>query len=201
MGNGTNAGKTSETFMEMARVVHSLEPEKLLNVSRAFAHFLALSNAAESAHRLRRLTAKNTGALTTGGVDCLGGTIDAILNEDGGTAEDIVSALCAQSVEIVLTAHPTEVHRRTFLLKHQRVTEALLQRDAHEALDSPSFALDQTNESLRREVAAMWGSDEIRRSKPTPEQEARGGLAVIETSLWLAVPSFMRKLDAALKGE
>ena len=199
-GNGGNGGGHCDgAFGEMADVARGLEPEKLLDVSRAFAHFLALSNAAESAHRLRRLSKKTIGALDTGGVDCVGGTIDAILSQDGGTAKEILAALCSQNIEIVLTAHPTEVHRRTFLLKHQRVTEALLQRDALEALDVPLFALEQTNQSLEREVAAMWGSDEIRRSKPTPEQEARGGLAVIETSLWHAVPSFLRKLDTALQ--
>ena len=192
-----------ERFKEMAQVVKELESEKLLEVSRAFAHFLALSNAAESAHRLRRLSEKNPrGALESGGVDSMAGTVDAILNEDGGSPEDIMKALASQSIEIVLTAHPTEVHRRTFLLKHQRVTEALLRRDEldNEKEGKPaSFALQQTNLSLEREVAAMWGSDEIRRAKPTPEQEARGGLAVIETSLWHAVPTFLRKLDATLK--
>ncbi len=203
---GGGGGGGSLKFQEMAAVARELEPKKLLDVSRAFAHFLALSNAAESAHRLRRLAVKNPGgALDSGGVDSVGGTIDCILDEDGGTREEILAALRSQSIEIVLTAHPTEVHRRTFLLKHQRVTEALLQRDALDSAEAAaddavmSYALEQTNKRLEREVAAMWGSDEIRRSKPTPEQEARGGLAVIETSLWDAVPTFLRKLDATLR--
>jgi phosphoenolpyruvate carboxylase len=40
------------------------------------------------------------------------------------------------------------------------------------------------------------GSDEIRRSKPTPQMEARGGMAIVETVLWDAVPSYLRKLNA-----
>lgn len=40
------------------------------------------------------------------------------------------------------------------------------------------------------------GSDEIRRSKPTPQMEAKGGMAIVETVLWDAVPSYLRKLNA-----
>ena len=39
----------------------------------------------------------------------------------------------------------------------------------------------------------------MRRAKPSPQQEARGGLAVVETSLWEALPDFLRRLDATLK--
>lgn len=45
-------------------------------------------------------------------------------------------------------------------------------------------------------MAAAWGSDEIRRTKPTPQLEARGAHAVVETVLWEAVPNYLRKLDA-----
>lgn len=44
--------------------------------------------------------------------------------------------------------------------------------------------------------SSIWGADEIRRTKPTPQQEAAGGNAVIESVLWDAVPSYLRKLDA-----
>ena len=50
--------------------------------------------------------------------------------------------------------------------------------------------------SLRGIIAAIWGSDEIRRVKPTVQKEAAGGNAVIESVLWDAVPSYLRKLDA-----
>lgn len=51
-------------------------------------------------------------------------------------------------------------------------------------------------DNLYREIASTWGSDEIRRSKPTPQMEAAGGNAVVETVLWDAVPSYLRKLSA-----
>lgn len=47
-----------------------------------------------------------------------------------------------------------------------------------------------------KDIAATWGCDEIRRQKPSPQEEARGGIAMIETVLWDAVPRYIRKLNA-----
>ena len=51
-------------------------------------------------------------------------------------------------------------------------------------------------QSIFRDIAGTWGSDEIRRAKPTPQEEAVGGNAMIETVLWDAVPNYLRKLNA-----
>ena len=48
-------------------------------------------------------------------------------------------------------------------------------------------------------IASIWGCDEIRRNKPTPQKEALGGIAIIESVLWDAVPSYFRKLDSQLR--
>ncbi len=48
-----------------------------------------------------------------------------------------------------------------------------------------------------REIAAIWETDEIRRQRPTPQDEARSGMNVIETTMWDALPRFMRTLDDA----
>lgn len=54
-------------------------------------------------------------------------------------------------------------------------------------------------EDLRREVTALWQTDELRRRKPTPLDEARGGLHIVEQSLWAAVPQVLRGIDQALR--
>lgn len=50
-----------------------------------------------------------------------------------------------------------------------------------------------------REITALWQTDELRRRKPTPVDEARGGLHIVEQSLWTAIPHFLRKVSHALK--
>jgi len=53
--------------------------------------------------------------------------------------------------------------------------------------------------SLKREITGIWNSEMIRRTKPTPVDEAKSGLAVVEQVLWDAVPAFLRKLDSTLE--
>jgi phosphoenolpyruvate carboxylase len=93
----------------------------------------------------------------------------------------------------VLTAHPTEVNRRTHLRKYRKVSEILT---AMEKYPEGSYERTEAMDELRRIISSLWGSDEIRRFKPTPQVEALGGLAIIESVLWDAVPAFLRKLDA-----
>jgi phosphoenolpyruvate carboxylase len=98
-------------------------------------------------------------------------------------------------VELVLTAHPTEVNRRTLLQKHTHVVSLLQQHDLAGLLPESDRAINLA--ALKREVAAIWETDQIRRQKPTPQDEARSGFSVIESSLWDGVPRFLRGVDEA----
>ena len=85
--------------------------------------------------------------------------------------DEIYDALMLQKVDIVLTAHPTEVNRRTLLRKYREISESLAQLDKK---DLSPYEKSQCEEALRREIYSIWGSDEIRREKPTPQTEAKG---------------------------
>ena len=52
-------------------------------------------------------------------------------------------------------------------------------------------------QDLVREITSLWQTDELRRRKPTPMDEARGGFNIVEQSLWSALPSFHRRLRRA----
>jgi phosphoenolpyruvate carboxylase len=80
--------------------------------------------------------------------------------------------------------------------------DALRHRIGDEAYSSEkttSFPQSELDRALEREIAAIWQSDEVSRSKPTPENEAKSGTVVVETVLWEALPSFLRKLNATLQ--
>ena len=100
-------------------------------------------------------------------------------------------ALAQVRVELVLTAHPTEVLRRTLIQKYNAIA-ALLEERARLATNDRG----RLDERLKRHVAECWHTDEIRRERPTPVDEAHWGFSVIENSLWHAVPRVLRKLDA-----
>jgi hypothetical protein len=50
-----------------------------------------------------------------------------------------------------------------------------------------------------REIVSLWHTDELRRTKPSSLDEARGGLHIVEQSLWKAVPAYLRRVSNALK--
>jgi phosphoenolpyruvate carboxylase len=121
----------------------------------------------------------------------------ALLGE-GHSADQIYEALTTQQVELVLTAHPTEVNRRTILEKQRRVQGILTQadelRDRNQLVTS--FAQRELDKAMEREIASIWQSDEVSRAKPTPQNEAARGTLVVETVLWEALPNYLRKLNA-----
>ena len=125
-------------------------------------------------------------------LESLGGSLRRLKDERGLGAEDILTILENQSVEIVLTAHPTEVNRRTMLRKHQNVEEILSTWDRSSLLNYERRDLER---SLQREIGSIWDSDALRRSKPSPVEEAKAGLAIVESVLWKAIPSYLRKVN------
>lgn len=182
----------------MIKMAEELSPDDALGVMRTFSLALNLVNAAENHHRLRTIrnyevqAERNIGPLPNT-EDSMRGTIDALIDGGLATPDQIYDQLVKQEVEIVLTAHPTEVNRRTQLRKYRRVTEILAYL---ERPDLHPYERTEAMANLRRIISSLWGSNEIRRKKPSPQMEAAGGISIIESVLWDAVPAYLRKLDA-----
>ncbi|MBW3581744.1 MAG: phosphoenolpyruvate carboxylase [Euryarchaeota archaeon] len=184
-------GGPSEALL--ARLM-SLDTDDAVAVARAFAQFLTLANIAEQHHRVRRRREHRR----AGSPPQRASLPEAFarLLEAGVAPEALHRAAVSMRLELVLTAHPTEMTRRTLVRKHQRVARLLAELD-HVDLVAPERAA--LHEALRREVLAMWRTDELRRDRPTPEDEARAGYAVIEQTLWEVLPRHLRLLDAELR--
>jgi len=203
-GGGRDAMKLEESravLSEMATYVSTLNNEELFLVSRSFTHFLALANAAEGHHRIRLMHAKaNTGtgmsALSSKSDSC-GGVLPQLAKEHD--ADAIFDALTSQTVELVLTAHPTEVNRRTILDKQRRVQSLLTLADRYRASgEATPYKQVELNDALYREISSIWLSDEVAREKPSVQSEAARGTLVVETVLWETLPQFLRKLNSTL---
>jgi phosphoenolpyruvate carboxylase len=169
----------------------ALESAQALAVSRALAHLLALANIAEQHHRVRarRIAARAPDATST-----TEATLAACL-ANGAAKGALYDTVCALRVELVLTAHPTQAMRRTLLQKHRRVAALLARR---ERSDLPRLEREEIHADLKREIIALWQTDELRRRKPTPIEEARAGLVLFDQVLWDAVPSYLRELSRSL---
>jgi phosphoenolpyruvate carboxylase len=183
---------------EMVDVASKLSADEALAVMRSFSVAINLINSAEVIHRHRMLKQHESRKDASGGPlplleDSIRGTMDALLKSGDATPDQIYEQLTRQKAEIVLTAHPTQVQRKSLLRKYRIVSEVMehLRRP-----DLDPWQRDNAREDLRRIISSIWGSSEIRRNQPTPQQEAAGGNAVLESVLWDAVPAYLRKLDS-----
>src|SRR5688572_14624297 len=184
-----------QAFSELAGVLAGMSLDEALPIARAFAQFLHLANIAEQHHRVRRRRAyqRDPEARPQRG-SCEDSF--ARLLAAGISPDRLHEAVCALQIELVLTAHPTEVARRRIVQKHNRIARALAERDRP---DLTSIERDELVASLRREIEGAWGTSEVREQRPSPIDEVRSGLIVFEQSLWDAVPRFARAMDRALR--
>ncbi|MDP5208839.1 phosphoenolpyruvate carboxylase [Microbulbifer sp. 2205BS26-8] len=178
----------------LRQLLDSLDDETLLEVARAFSQFLNLANIAEQRHR-ERLHRQHQRFSGDPDSDQSLRQVLAELKGAGIAQKDIYSTLQGLSVELVLTAHPTEVTRRTLIRKYDHIAHLLA------ALDRPDLTQTEIQELRRHlyeQILSAWNTDEIRRARPTPVDEAKWGFATIEQSLWQAVPQAMRTIDEEL---
>lgn len=182
-------------FAQLTERLSAMPTDAALPVARAFAHFLSLANIAEQHHRIRRRRAYQRSADAApqpGSCD----QAFAALVAGGIEPERLHDAVCQLQIELVLTAHPTEVVRRSLAMKHNRIAALLAERDRS---DLTARERDELLDALRREILSAWDTDEIRHARPTPMDEARAGLLVFEQTLWDALPRYLRAVDRALQ--
>uniref|UniRef100_A0A453DNP1 phosphoenolpyruvate carboxylase n=1 Tax=Aegilops tauschii subsp. strangulata TaxID=200361 RepID=A0A453DNP1_AEGTS len=163
--------------------------EDSLSLARAFAHHLNLMGIAERHHRVRK--SRSEVHLSKSCHDIF----DKLI-QGGVPPEQLYDTVCKQGVEIVLTAHPTQINRRTLQYKHLRIAH-LLEFNGRRDLNYEDR--EMLIEDLVREITALWQTDELRRHKPTPVDEARAGLHIVEQSLWKSIPRYLRRVSNALK--
>jgi phosphoenolpyruvate carboxylase len=193
MSKRAHAGDVHQ-FDELAGLLRALPEATALRVARAFAHFLSLANIAEQHHRVRRrqdyARDPQSRAQRGSSLETLGRLRDA-----GIDADALARAATTIQIELVLTAHPTEIVRRTLRQKHHRIARLL---DLLDRSDLTPPERHDTRQELQREIDLTWQTDEVRHAAVSPLDEVRAGLVVFEESLWDAVPMHLRMLDRAL---
>ena len=175
---------------ELQTLLQSLDSDRLVPVARAFSQFLNLANIADQHHTVSRQMEPLFSASRQ-----LRETFRQ-LREEGADSAEIIAAVEALNIELVLTAHPTEIMRRTLIHKHTEIGRCLSQLELSGLTERERSKL---HARLRELIAQIWYGDDFRTERPTPVDEARWGFAVVEDSLWRAVPEFLRRLDGALE--
>jgi phosphoenolpyruvate carboxylase len=170
--------------------VRTLSHGEQAKVLRAFGLYFQLANIAEQHHRLRRrrqYAAEDQQAPRES-------LADAFERLGDVEADELRARVSRLSLELVLTAHPTEATRRTILLAHLRVAELLSARD-----DAVSTAEEEQIENeLGEQITILWQTDEVRHGRPRLTDEIRHGLWFFEHSLPGAAERLLAELRARL---
>jgi phosphoenolpyruvate carboxylase len=184
-----------EIYSALKQEIASLNGPMRKQVIRAFSIYFHLINAAEQNHRIRRrrdYLRQDDSIVQPGSIN----SAVLLLKENNIHGDTIQTVLNSMSLELVITAHPTEATKRSILEIQQRIAGIL------KSLDQPLLTQRERRkleESLFNEVAILWQTDELRYHKPTVMDEVRNGLYYFDQTLFDVLPDIHQELGDSLE--
>ena len=183
-----------QTNKKVIQAIQYLSPKNTFKLSRAFSHFMNFINLAELIDASRNLNEyENSKKKIASNNLFIEEIFEELFNNKNISENKIYDTAKNLNIGIVLTAHPTEVKRRTLIQKYHNIIEILEQRDL---LKNYPYKLKILDKKLFDELTIIWNTDDLKRFKPSPFDEARWGLAIIEDSLWDTIPKVYRRLNS-----
>jgi len=195
MSKTLRAGFVPEIYEEFKITIATRRLRLRRSVIRAFAVYFQLVNIAEQNHRIRRKRdyERSSGeAVQPGSIE----SVVSQLKAAGVPAERIRDILQGVSLELVMTAHPTEATRRAILDIHKRIADEMM------LLDNPTLT-HREREKLRKrlwtEVLTLWQTNELRERRPTVLDEVRNGLYYFDETLFDVLPEVYEEMERCLR--
>src|SRR5947209_18680791 len=176
---------------ELENILDNLSTAETVRIVRAFSYFSHLANIAEDQNNIRQMR-----ALASRG-DTLARTLEHA-RQAGIGAERLRKFFENALVSPVLTAHPTEVRRKSTIDREMEVA-ALLDRRERMKLTTDEF--EASEEQLRREVLTLWQTNLMRRTKLTVLDEVGNGLSFYDYTFLREVPRLHCALEDRLNKE
>ncbi|GAB3365779.1 MULTISPECIES: phosphoenolpyruvate carboxylase [Giesbergeria] len=188
----------------LKKLLKGLSGDQTVSVIRAFTYFSHLANLAEDRHHIRRRTIRDRAG------DTQEGSIAVALSRlrwEGIAPSTIAEALASSYVAPVLTAHPTEVQRKSILDAERGIAQLLGARDdiveraqlynsAKDALTPRALAANEAQ--LRARVAQLWQTRLLRYSKLTVADEIENALSYYEATFLREIPRIYAELESEL---
>jgi phosphoenolpyruvate carboxylase len=174
--------------------VEALDTDAARAIAAAFTSYFDLINLAEENQRVQQLREREK-SLSPNPLDESVGDAIAALKDQGVTRGQMQALLDSLSIELVLTAHPTESRRRTMISKLQRLARLL--DDLSNVNLSPSMQA-KIHAKIYAEVVGLWLTDRHRTTRPAATDEVRTGLYFVESVFLDALPALYDDLDHAL---
>jgi phosphoenolpyruvate carboxylase len=190
-GRSARGPARADARSALRAIVEGLDVSTAERVVRAFAHYFQLVNLAEQHHRVRRAREHDRAG------EIEPGSLAALSRVLGGRVprEELEALLAHASLQLVLTAHPTEAQRRTVLDKHRTIAELLDRLDRE--VPSPTEERE-LHRGLREEIALLWQTDEIRHECPRVSDEVKNALFYLEEVLYPLVPRTYERLEETI---
>jgi len=175
------------------RLLKNLSTEQTVSVIRAFSYFSHLANIAEDRHHVRRRHHhQRQGHLQEGSLAL---TFERLHQADVRAA-DVAQVLQHAYISPVLTAHPTEVQRKSILDAERAVAELVGQRD-----ELANDADRRANEAMiRARVTQLWQTRMLRYTKLTVADEIENALSYYQSTFLRQIPKLYDELEQHLRG-
>jgi phosphoenolpyruvate carboxylase len=189
-----NRSQDPVAAQEMEAALNGLSRDSTNSVVRAYSYFLHLANIAEDQHHIRRSRGlARAGAATVPGN--LAYTLDR-LEQVGVTPGALQAALDVAQVSPVLTAHPTEVQRKSILGLQQKIAAVLEQRDRL-ALTPDEVA--ETENALKDAILTLWQTRMLRPERLKVIDEVKNGISYYHETFFTELPRLYCQFEDLLK--
>jgi phosphoenolpyruvate carboxylase len=189
-----------EADKALKSLLKSLTAEQTVSVIRAFTYFSHLANLAEDRHHIRRRAVHERAG------DTQEGSIEvalARLRWAGIGAKAVAQTLAHSYLSPVLTAHPTEVQRKSILDAERDIARLLTERDEIKARALPKDALAPrelaaNDMQIRARVLQLWHTRLLRFTKLTVADEIETALSYYEATFLREIPKLYGQLEREL---
>ena len=174
---------------ELATLLHKLTRDQTITVVRAFSYFSHLANIAEDQHHIRRRRAH----LIRNAAPREGSVRYALskLREAGVARETVEGFFQEALIAPVLTAHPTEVQRKSILDAEHDIARLLAERDR----DPTPKELRKNGQLLHARIATLWQTRMLRYSKLTVADEIENALSYYRATFMREVPALYDDIE------
>jgi phosphoenolpyruvate carboxylase len=184
---------------DLETTLNSLSRGRTNQIIRAYSYFSHLANLAEDQHHVRRSRAHAmAGAHVAVAPAPREGTIGRALKlarEAGITQADLQAFFASALVCPVLTAHPTEVRRKSTIDREMEISQILAQRDRQHLTPEEGTA---TEEALRRAILTLWQTSILRRTRLKVIDEVVNGLSYYDYTFFKELPRVYASLEDQL---
>jgi phosphoenolpyruvate carboxylase len=191
-------GDDASAQAELTAILDGLPRDTMMRVVRAFSYFLHLANIAEDQHHIRRRRAHDLAGSParagsfTHALQC----VHSEIGERGGNVRaELRDFLEHALVSPVLTAHPTEVQRKS-ILQSERKIAALL--DARDRMRLTPEEKAESDAALAQVVLTLWETRMLRPTRLAVVDEVKNGISYFEDTFFTELPRLYCQMEDEL---